>query len=233
MPSSFATVSGLFQNDVCGRNCVSRRSNCCIAVTALVIFLFLYHFKCCPRRIGFSTSNVVSAPSSTYPPLNDVVRTGPADHHEQPGRRRFVKNCTNNASSVPLIPAKSDGSEFTRIIHRTWMTYEVPPTQWTNGENSCRDANPTYQYCLWTDAELESFIAIEYSWFLETYRGYTYDIQRVDAARYFIVYHYGGVYINLDLACRQSFDDMLSVDYVSEDVNGKFHNVLYFQFNSI
>lgn len=35
-------------------------------------------------------------------------------------------------------------------------------------------------------------IAERFGWFLETYDGYHYDIQRVDAARYFILYEFGG-----------------------------------------
>ena len=43
------------------------------------------------------------------------------------------------------------------------------------------------------------FIAKEYNWFLETYDAYPYPIQRADALRYFVVYHYGGIYADLDL----------------------------------
>ena len=34
--------------------------------------------------------------------------------------------------------------------------------------------------------------------------------QKVDAARYFILYHYGGVYVDLDLQCKYSFDSVLA-----------------------
>jgi inositol phosphorylceramide mannosyltransferase catalytic subunit len=42
------------------------------------------------------------------------------------------------------------------------------------------------------------FIAKEYPWFLETFDGYKYPIQRADSIRYFVLVHYGGIYIDLD-----------------------------------
>jgi mannosyltransferase OCH1-like enzyme len=37
-----------------------------------------------------------------------------------------------------------------------------------------------------------------YPWFLETFDGYVYPIQRADAIRYFVLHHFGGIYIDLD-----------------------------------
>lgn len=51
---------------------------------------------------------------------------------------------------------------------------------------------------LWTDAKSRELIATEYPWFLSTFDNYTHPIQRADAIRYFVLAHYGGVYIDLD-----------------------------------
>jgi hypothetical protein len=40
--------------------------------------------------------------------------------------------------------------------------------------------------------------ACRYPWFLETFDGYPYPIQRADAIRYFVLHHFGGIYIDLD-----------------------------------
>lgn len=37
-----------------------------------------------------------------------------------------------------------------------------------------------------------------YPWFLETFDGYEFPIQRADAIRYFVLAHFGGIYIDLD-----------------------------------
>lgn len=66
------------------------------------------------------------------------------------------------------------------------------------------------EYILWTDASSREFIAKEYPWFLNTFDGYTYPIQRANAVRYFILYHYGGVYMDLDIGCQRPIDPLLT-----------------------
>ena len=98
---------------------------------------------------------------------------------------------------------------FRRIIHRMWKTDTVPDA-WAEGEETCRRANLDWIYCHWTDAELSSFVAAVFPDFLPTYNSYPYNIQRADAARYLLLYHYAGIYLDLDIKCRLSFDDILT-----------------------
>ena len=62
---------------------------------------------------------------------------------------------------------------------------------------------------LWTDASAREFISQHYSWFLDTFDGYTYPIQRADVIRYFVLYHYGGIYVDLDIGCLRPMDPLL------------------------
>lgn len=62
---------------------------------------------------------------------------------------------------------------------------------------------------LWTDAGSREFIAENYPWFLDNFDAYTYPIQRADAIRYFVLHHYGGVYIDLDIGCLRPLDPLL------------------------
>lgn len=102
-------------------------------------------------------------------------------------------------SGADLIP---------RIIHQTWKT-EVLPERWTNVSQSCKDYNPDYEYMLWTDDSSREFIKTHYPWFISTFDAYTYPIQRADAIRYFVLYHYGGVYVDLDIGCLRPLDPLL------------------------
>jgi hypothetical protein len=62
---------------------------------------------------------------------------------------------------------------------------------------------------LWTDANSREFIAKEYPWFLDTYDDYKYAIQRADAIRYFVLDHFGGIYLDLDVGCLRPLDPLL------------------------
>ncbi len=57
---------------------------------------------------------------------------------------------------------------------------------------------------MWTDKKAREFIADEYPWFLETFDSYPYPIQRADTIRYFVLHHFGGIYIDLDDVCSPS-----------------------------
>ncbi|TFK43434.1 glycosyltransferase family 32 protein, partial [Crucibulum laeve] len=95
-----------------------------------------------------------------------------------------------------------------RIIHQTWKT-ETLPVKWQGISQACRDMMPDYEYILWTDASSRDFIAEHYPWFLDTFDGYKYPIQRADVIRYFVLHHYGGIYIDLDIGCRRPIDPLL------------------------
>lgn len=51
---------------------------------------------------------------------------------------------------------------------------------------------------MWTDAKSRELIATEYPWFLTTFDNYSQPIQRADAIRYFVLAHFGGIYLDLD-----------------------------------
>lgn len=55
----------------------------------------------------------------------------------------------------------------------------------------------------------------KYPWFLPTYLSYPYDIQRVDALRYLILHHYGGIYIDLDMGCLTKLDFLQRANFTA------------------
>lgn len=96
-----------------------------------------------------------------------------------------------------------------KIIHQTYKDKNVPE-KWRAGQQACIDLHPDYEYILWTDESARNFIAKEYSWFLPTWDSYPYPIERADAIRYFVLDHYGGVYIDLDDGCKRRLDPLLT-----------------------
>ena len=62
---------------------------------------------------------------------------------------------------------------------------------------------------LWTDLSSRQLIADHYPWFLSTFDGYKYNIQRADAIRYFVLHRYGGVYMDLDIGCIRPIDPLM------------------------
>lgn len=97
-----------------------------------------------------------------------------------------------------------------KLIHQSWRDAGFPKDlfnyRWQQG---LVNLNPNWTLVKWTDESSRALIAQEYPWFLDTYDAYPSYIQRSDAARYFILYHHGGVYADLDIECSKPFGPVL------------------------
>ncbi|MEU6555906.1 glycosyltransferase [Streptomyces sp. NPDC046915] len=94
------------------------------------------------------------------------------------------------------------------LIHQTWKDTDVPP-EWEAWADSWRQRHPGWGYRLWTDADNRAFLQEHYPWFLPVYDGYPEAIMRADAIRYFLLDHFGGLYVDLDFECLRPVDDIL------------------------
>lgn len=117
---------------------------------------------------------------------------------------------------LPPPPNESDvdAMKIPRIIHQTWRDAETIPSSWQQASNSCRHLHPGYQYRLWTDKTARELIESEFPCLLPTYDSYPYDIQRADMIRLVILYVYGGIYLDLDIICLKSLEQLLSYELI-------------------
>ncbi len=115
---------------------------------------------------------------------------------------------TGSASDELCEPGSSTCAGFPRLLHQSWRYTDLPDSlaEW---RRTWAEQNPRFTMWLWTDADNERFIAQHYPWFLRYYRQYDKTIKRADAVRPFYLYHYGGVYADLDFACIRPFDALL------------------------
>ena len=96
-----------------------------------------------------------------------------------------------------------------KIIHQTWKDNNIHHQK--NGKKHSshgKQYHPDWKYMYWTDADNLILIKEYYPWFLDTYNSYPYNIQRADAIRPFILYHYGGLYVDMDTFCLTNFDNV-------------------------
>lgn len=110
-----------------------------------------------------------------------------------------------------LLNLHPNNTKIPKIIHQTYKTNDIP-VDWRQSQSNCQIWNPDYEYILWTDEMAENLIRQNYPWFLQTFQNYKYPIQRADAIRYFILYKFGGIYIDLDDNCQKPFDPLLQFD---------------------
>jgi len=118
-----------------------------------------------------------------------------------------------------------------KIIHQTAPADKTKwHPLWKECQKSWLEKFPGWEYKMWTDEDLDEFIRTKHPEFLSTYLGYPKNINRIDAARYYILFDYGGIYADMDFQCLQNFEDQLPSDKVSiaesHHDNEKFQNAL-------
>ncbi|CAF1614161.1 unnamed protein product [Didymodactylos carnosus] len=96
-------------------------------------------------------------------------------------------------------------TQIPRHIHQIWISSiknEEMFARFQKASNSCIKLNPGYNYTLWTHNKILIWLKAQYPWFLPLYNIYRYDMQRIDAMKYLLLFHYGGIYIDLDVSCQ-------------------------------
>jgi mannosyltransferase OCH1-like enzyme len=100
-------------------------------------------------------------------------------------------------------------TEIPRRIFQTWKVRSPLPAAFELWSGTIKEHNKNYEYVIWDDADNRQFVATNYPWFIKKYDSYEREIFRVDAVRYFELFHFGGFYLDLDVECLQPLDRYL------------------------
>jgi hypothetical protein len=126
-----------------------------------------------------------------------------------------------------------------RVIHQIFHNWKDPgnttlPPDWQKQRQTCIDLHegweihvrdaPLNHYRhrmqvaraltnlstqLWDESRSRQFLLDFYPWFVPTYDAYAYPVQRIDSLRYFLLFHHGGLYVDLDNGCQRSLEPLL------------------------
>jgi len=109
-------------------------------------------------------------------------------------------------------PLTAETQLIPKIIHQVYNMWSngTIPKDWEEAQQSCLSLNADYEYKLWNYETSREFLENEYPWFLETFDNYEFPVQRADSIRYFILSHFGGIYLDLDTGCNTSLDQLLT-----------------------
>ena len=87
-----------------------------------------------------------------------------------------------------------------KIIHQTWIDENIPAKN-RFCVQSWKRLNPDYEYKFWTNEILIRFVEKEYPHYLNLLWKFKLGIQLADFFRLLILYHYGGIYVDIDFEC--------------------------------
>mmetsp|Transcript_5029 Transcript_5029/g.16141 ORF Transcript_5029/g.16141 Transcript_5029/m.16141 type:complete len:364 (-) Transcript_5029:173-1264(-) len=92
-------------------------------------------------------------------------------------------------------------------LHQSWQACGPLLPDHARWRARCARVLPAnWTLFLWSDDANRRLVQTFFPSFLSTYDGYDSHIKRVDAARYFYLYLFGGVYIDLDVHCLRPFE---------------------------
>ena len=119
-----------------------------------------------------------------------------------------------------------------KIIHQIWFQGEENiPEHLKVYHKSWIDMNPKYEVKVWDEKSIqEVLIKFNDKETTDMYNNYVYMIQKIDLAKYVILYIYGGIYIDMDIKCLKPITDEFLGDndvILSELVYNFFHASLF------
>lgn len=97
----------------------------------------------------------------------------------------------------PIIP---------HIFHQVWDTNLVPQ-RYGEWMMSWKSIHPEWEHWFWTLDDVRELVAKHYPDHLVLYDSYPGAIFRADVMRYFVLHHFGGIYVDLDMNAILPLDD--------------------------
>jgi len=108
---------------------------------------------------------------------------------------------------IPKIVIKEN---HPRIIHQSWKDKDIPVVFQKYSDSWTKYCFKDWKYMFWTDDDNFNLIKTHYPWFLKKYNELPRNIYRADVSRYFYLFHYGGIYTDLDNECLKPFEHLLN-----------------------
>ena len=111
-------------------------------------------------------------------------------------------------SETPTVFAK-ESVIIPRIIHQVYEDMNGPSNDLRVISSSWKKFHPEWEYRFWNKDSIEDLLHSVFPEFLPVYRSYPYNVQRWDAIRYLILYHFGGLYADMDYECLEPLNLLL------------------------
>jgi hypothetical protein len=101
--------------------------------------------------------------------------------------------------------------ETPKIIHQTWKTHDLSEL-YSQLSQEWKQMYPDFDYRFYTDDDLRKYVKEYFPEYLDSYDSFSKNIERVDFARYCMMEHDGGVYVDMDTRPLKRFDHLINLN---------------------
>jgi hypothetical protein len=100
---------------------------------------------------------------------------------------------------------------FPKMVHSTWKDTNIKsaPYYYQRWRSQCQYLNSDYNFTIHSDESMDIFTKRYFKQYYEMYSNLN-GIYRIDMARFLLLYHYGGIYMDLDFYCYKPFSCLLT-----------------------
>lgn len=99
-----------------------------------------------------------------------------------------------------------------KIIHQMWLQgRDNMPEAYIQSIETWQACNADWEYKFWDEPSILELLSNHYPEYVEQWTSIDKIIKKCDAARYFILHYYGGVYADLDTFCYGQISDLISL----------------------
>lgn len=116
----------------------------------------------------------------------------------------FIKNQLIRLAETPRTRDK-----IPKIIHHVCDYPDGIPENLLSLAATWAEKHPGWEQRFWDKEQMDRFVHEVCPEFEPVYLAYPHNVQRWDAVRYLILYHIGGMYVDLDYECFHPFDAIL------------------------
>ena len=102
------------------------------------------------------------------------------------------------------ISTTASNSRIPKIVHQMWKDRKSITSEMNTWMSGCKALNPDYEFKFYDDEDLRKFVETTYPEYWSVYKSLT-GVWMADMARLLIIYHYGGIYMDLDFYCVRPF----------------------------
>jgi mannosyltransferase OCH1-like enzyme len=102
---------------------------------------------------------------------------------------------------------EEESSMIPKIIHLTWKSKKIPK-KYRSYLKSIIRFHANWDIKIWTDRSMYQLVIENYPKYQKPYNSYSNMIQRCDFFRLLVVYHFGGVYLDLDMQIIKSLNEL-------------------------
>ena len=89
-----------------------------------------------------------------------------------------------------------------KIIHQTYKSTELPPV-YKQCQETVLKLHPDFEYRFYTDEDMDRVVREEAPEYYEAFSALPRMIMKIDMFRYFLMYLYGGLYVDMDYMMLQ------------------------------